>query len=427
MRSALADPAPGRPDRSRRPHRAVTLGALLLTTALLLVGCSGNTSIPPPVASKDTSDARTSAAASTLDALTSALATGDGSAAAGLGIAGSRDLLRSAAANVTALHLVDLSLRFVDDGSPTAADDSAFGPDSWQATVEVGYRIRDWDTGRTRLETTFTFVPTTAGQVVAAIGGSSGRTPLWLSGPVTPLVAGRTLVVARSASGPRYSRLATRAVVAVDKVLPSWKGKLVIEAPSTEDELDHALGTTQEQYANIAAVTATVDGSLVRTAPVHVFLNPRVFDALGPRGSQVVISHESTHVATKATFASMPTWLLEGFADYVALAHAGIPVGTAASQILAKVRRSGPPTALPTTADLDPTANGLGATYEEAWLANRFIARQFSEKKLVQFYGAVDRGATATAAFRSVLHTTEQAFVKSWSADVKALSRGVAG
>ena len=31
------------------------------------------------------------------------------------------------------------------------------------------------------------------------------------------------------------------------------------------------------------------------------------------------MSHEATHVATDATFASMPTWLLEGFADFVAL------------------------------------------------------------------------------------------------------------
>ena len=44
------------------------------------------------------------------------------------------------------------------------------------------------------------------------------------------------------------------------------------------------------------------------------------------------MSHESTHVATDAPFATMPTWLLEGFADFVALDHAGVPVEKAAGK-----------------------------------------------------------------------------------------------
>ena len=38
----------------------------------------------------------------------------------------------------------------------------------------------------------------------------------------------------------------------------------------------------------------------VARSPVHVFVNPQVFDPLRPRGAQVVISHEATHVATEA-------------------------------------------------------------------------------------------------------------------------------
>jgi len=123
----------------------------------------------------------------------------------------------------------------------------------------------------------------------------------------------------------------------------------------------------------------------------------------------------------------MPTWLLEGFADYVALVHSGIPVSTAASQILARIRKSGPPDHLPSAAELDPSANGLGATYEEAWLATRFIGREYGEAKLVQFYEAVNDGSKVAAAFRTVLGTTETAFVKSWRADLRGLAGGVAG
>jgi hypothetical protein len=82
---------------------------------------------------------------------------------------------------------------------------------------------------------------------------------------------------------------------------------------------------------------------------------------------------------------------------------------------------------LPTSSDLSPTAGGLGATYEEAWLACRFVARQFGEPKLIAFYDAVDRGTTIDSAFRQVLGTTQAAFVKSWRTDLTALSRHLAG
>jgi hypothetical protein len=221
--------------------------------------------------------------------------------------------------------------------------------------------------------------------------------------------------------------LARQALDDVGKVLPGWRGKLVMEVPGSEDQLEQALGAPAGRYANIAAVTTSVDGSLVPGSPVHVFLNPKVFDGLGPRGAQVVVSHESTHVATDATFAEMPTWLLEGFADYVALAHARIPVATAASQILARIRKDGPPDHLPTATELDPAAPGLGATYEEAWLAARFIAQEYGEARLVTFYRKVSGGEAVERAFKGTLGTTEDAFVARWRADLRDLAATVAG
>lgn len=402
--------------------------ALVALALLALTGCSGNTSIPPPAATSDNHNGRDTQAAATIDTLRDALTSRDAAAAATLGLAGSRQLLSALVTNARVLDLADLSVRFVGEdvsGAPGQAD--TFGPDAWTGTVEVAYRIAAWDDAPVTVETPMTFVPGGQGQLIAGIGGSDGRTPVWMTGPVQAIAHGRTLVIAQDSGGARDSLLAQQAVKDVDKVLTGWQGKLVIEAPATESGLDEALGAPQSQYANIAAVTGSVDGSLIPTAPVHVFLNPRVFDTLGPRGAQVVISHESTHVATRATFATMPTWLLEGFADYVALAHAGIPVAVAASQILAKIRKDGPPDHLPTTAELDPTASGLGATYEEAWLVNRFIARDHGQGKLVAFYDAVDRGETLASAFHRVLGTTEAAFVKSWQADLRHLVKGMAG
>jgi hypothetical protein len=234
-------------------------------------------------------------------------------------------------------------------------------------------------------------------------------------------------VGARGDDGAHVLGLARQALADVGKVLPAWDGKLVVEVPDSEEQLDQALAAPDGRYDNIAAVTTSVDGSLVPGSPVHVFLNPKVFDGLGPRGAQVVVSHETTHVATDATFAELPTWLLEGFADYVALAHAGIPVSTAASQILARIRTDGPPDHLPTAEELDPSAPGLGATYEEAWLAARFIARQYGEPRLVRFYEKVGGGEPVKQAFAEVLGTTETAFVERWRADLRKLAGGVEG
>jgi len=400
-------------------------GALLVGTA----ACSGDTSIPPPKSSSDSSDARVAAAITAVSNLAEALRAGDRAAAAQVGLAASRELLGTVADNVRELHLDDLSFRLVDDQAPAGpTDTSAYGPDAWQGAVEVGYRLRDWDAEPTQVETTFVFAPNeSGGQAVVDIGGSEGRTPLWLTGPVTVASGARTLVIDRGNDAQRYLRLARKAILDVDRVLPGWHGPLVIEVPESQDELERVLGAGPGQYANIAAVTASVDGSLVRTSPVHVFINPKVFDSLGPRGAQVVVSHESTHVATAATFAVMPTWLLEGFADYVALAHAGIPVSVAASQILRRIRKDGPPAHLPTAEELDPSANGLGATYEEAWLATRFIAREYGEAKLVSFYDAVNDGDKVAEAFKTVLGTTEAAFVKAWRVDLRELAGGVAG
>lgn len=402
--------------------------ALIVVVTLALSGCSHDESVPPPRPAGDSTSARDLAAQRTLSRLARALESRSATDAATLGTPAMRSRLEALVANAAKLDLRDVSLRFVDDqGELNVSDRERYGDRAWPGAVELVYRLAGWDDQPTRLEARFVFEPESGGARIAGLGGGDGRTPLWTTGPVTTLTAGRALVITNGNEGSRYLALAKQALVDVAKVLPDWHGKLVIEGPASQDELDQALAAPQDQYANIAAVTTTVDGSLVPGSPVHVFLNPAVFDPLGPRGAQVVVSHESTHVATDATFADVPTWLLEGFADYVALAHAGIPVKTAAAQILARMKKSGPPDHLPTAAELDPTANGLGATYEEAWLATRFMAREYGEDRLVTFYTEVSDGKPLAEAFHKILGTSEDDFVAKWRADLRDLIGGVEG
>lgn len=137
------------------------------------------------------------------------------------------------------------------------------------------------------------------------------------------------------------------------------------------------------------------------------------------------MSHEAAHVATGASFTSVPTWLLEGFADAVALRDAGVPVQTAAAQVLERIRSDGLPDGLPSREDLDPRASDLGATYEEAWLACRFVADEFGQAALVRLYDAVSAGTPVRRAFVDQLGVTQAEFVSRWRADLASLA-GVA-
>jgi hypothetical protein len=234
------------------------------------------------------------------------------------------------------------------------------------------------------------------------------------------------MVDGTAARADAFAVLARRAVEQVRRVLPSWRGGLVVEVPGSEAALDAALGARPGDYQGIAAVTTTVDGSRSRRSPSHVFVNARIFDPLRPTGAQVVITHEATHVATDAATSRAPLWLVEGFADYVAYRTNTVPTRIAARDLTSSVRRGPLPTTLPTDSQFDPAASNLGASYELAWLACRFIAVRTSEAKLLQFYKAVGAARepeddAVRHAFDTVLGSTPESFATSWHSYVVAV------
>ncbi len=340
--------------------------------------------------------------------------------------------------NARALDLSSVRFGFVDEGAGDPPSRlGRYGLAAWTATVSVTWRVSGYDRGTSREETEFSFVQIGSSTRIAGAGGESGdtgsgdpaRVPLWLMEPLQVVRSQDALVMVSTEAGEspqRYAAFAAQAVTDVRKVLTGWRGKLVVEVPSSEADLEQVLGAEPGRYKAIAGVTTTVDGRQARSSPVHVFLNPQVFDGLGRKGAQVVLSHETTHVATDAPFASMPTWLLEGFADYVALDHAGVPLSTAASQIFARVRKDGPPDTLPSSDDLSPSAPGLGATYEEAWTVCRYIGEEYGEQRLIELYDRVDGGAGLATAFRAVLGVPQRTVVDGWRSDLAALARGTA-
>src|SRR6187200_3241216 len=121
--------------------------------------------------------------------------------------------------------------------------------------------------------------------------------------------------------------------------------------------------------------------------------------------------------------ARLPLWLLEGFADYVALRGVGLPPSTIAVRLLSRVHDQGPPHRLPRAAAFGAASASLGRAYQEAWLACRLIAARFGQAALVRLYHRSMRVGLRPA-LQQVLHIDRQRLTRLWRANLERLADG---
>jgi hypothetical protein len=365
-----------------------------------------------------------------LDGLVDAVRTDDPARAASLQMPGA-SLIPDVVANARVLGIRSFTLRAIDTDRSSAAgsviDD--FGSGAWAETVEVDYRLPQ-DVGPTSLQTDVVLVPGQSGSVrIAALGSPGARGSLWFEGPIQVRRSAQVLlIVGPGQSVRRYWLLARRAQRAVTAVLGKQRRPLVFEVPSDQQQLEQLIDAPAGSYDLIAGVTASIDGAFTRRSPIHSFFNSNLMQHQIPKAAQLVVSHEATLQATRAPASTMPIWVKEGFADYVALDHLGLPLRTTAREISDEVRRHGPPNHLPTQAtfDFDPALTNftkLNAVYESAWLACRFIAQRWSEATLLATYRAFDRGTAAPTVLRETLGISPHAFVKGWQRYLVGIAR----
>lgn len=348
-----------------------------------------------------------------LQELTTAVSSRDAATAAALAPAddpGAGDLLTAVVGNADALHVEEFTARYVDDVS--AVDPAG----RWQAAVDLTWRFDGFDRAPVHEEVLVGFELADGAVGITSFGGGDRRSPLWLSGPLAVRRSQTALVLATSPEdADLLAARAEAAVPVVRDVLPAWDGKLVVEVPASEAGLDAVLAAEAGSYTDIAAVTASVDGTTTPGSEVHVFVNPDVYDDLEPIGGQVVVSHEATHLATGAPLTTgVPLWLLEGFADYVALHAVDLPLTTTAGQIIQQVRRDGTPDHLPGQAEFDETSTHLGAAYESAWVACLVLADVGGREAVVRLYEEVSRGGDLDVVLRRVLGLTEAELTARW-------------
>lgn len=345
---------------------------------------------PPAVVGVDAGGA-----AAVLAELAQALSRGDAEASAALapsGDAAAQDLLAALADNASRLRVGEVGLRFVDQVG-------VLGPGgTWTARADLTWVLRGQPAGPARTEVEVGLRQ--SGDRVEVTGFTGGRVPLWLRGPARVERAGDTLVVTAGQDPTPYTALATRALPQVRRLLPDLVGGLVVEVPGSSAELDAVLGVPEGTYRGVAAVTASVDGRTEESSPTHVFVNPEELGRLRRTGAQVVMTHEAVHALTGAPTSRAPVWLVEGFADYVALRDVDLPLATTAAQVLEQVRREGAPDRLPGEAEFDVTAPHLGAAYEAAWLACRALVELAGEQALLDVYATASQGTDVETALR---------------------------
>lgn len=299
--------------------------------------------------------------------------------------------------------------------------------------VVLSYGLRGFDDTPARLPMYLTFVHRPAGWLLASdrdLDGTGVRTARepWDFGPVTVVTGRSSLVLGHPKSHARLVALAAeadRAVPAVTAVWGSgWARRVVLVVPDDAAELTRLLAEDRD-VSRLAAVATAWSAPGAGPVGQRVLLQPTNFARLGPLGRRVVLTHEITHVAARSlTGPTAPTWLVEGFADYVAYRGTAAPVRVAAAELTADVRAGRLPTGLPGANRFRGGDGRIAQAYEEGWLACRLIAESGGSVALVRFYRAAaargDPPTTLATAFRDVLGTTQAAFTTRWRAYLRA-------
>ncbi|GAB2584019.1 hypothetical protein [Kribbella endophytica] len=337
--------------------------------------------------------------------------------------------------NLGKLPLATFQLRYVSDDPAALEPDRTRqlgGTESWLAQVEVSWQLTGYDAKPAREMLPVTFVTRDDGTTYASsfserfVAGQ--RRPIWALGSIDVAKSEHSLVISldSQANADDYAEVTDRAVDSVSKVWGrNWRQKAVIYLPSKQSQMENVLGAQQGTYTQIAAVTmAELDTPQVG-APVRIVANPKLFDELGKQGRRIVLTHETTHVASTATASPVPLWLAEGFADYVAFTAVSVQDESAAKELFKAIRAGKVPKALPAPEAFAASSTELPQAYESGWLACRLIAEREGQSKLVKFYRTVHASKSPTGladAFRTVLGTTEQQFVADWQNYIKRLA-----
>ncbi|MFG2993067.1 hypothetical protein ACGFZK_27845 [Streptomyces sp. NPDC048257] len=294
------------------------------------------------------------------------------------------------------------------------------------ARAELRYRLTGYDAAAAASAREVRLTREDGRWRVAGDRAAPGARPqLWDQGPVAAVRGAHALVLGVGQDAATLSAIAAeadRAVPAASAAWPGpWAGRAVVLVPGSLDRMAELLGRPAAEYRGMGAVTTGRVGAAPAPAD-RVVVNPEGWAELSPAGRGVILTHEVTHVATRAaTTATTPLWLSEGFADWAAYRGTAATPEQAAPALARAVRRGEVPGAPPRAEDFafggDPEA--LARAYEGSWLLCRLIAQKWGEPALVELYERAGRQPLPTA-LRDALGVDEADLTRAWQQAVRS-------
>jgi hypothetical protein len=340
-------------------------------------------------------------------------------------------------ADLGAVHFTSWSYDMTRTARRPPSDAATYDAPVWAPSYfTLNYRLAHFDKRPTNLRQYPTFVERRGRWYLGSLSDFASRglvsaTDLWDYGPVSVVRRSDVLVLGSPRQRATMLDVARDIQTAIPQVTSvwgrDWPRRAVVLVPRTM----HEMALIDDDHADLRQIAALTSAEVTTTpgkpSPVgdRITVNPRNWPLLSPIGAQVVLRHELTHVATEAaTGTRTPTWLSEGFADYVGFAFADVPVTAGAAELQHQVESGDLPSRLPSDRGFRGSDHALALHYEAAWFACRTIARRFGQAALVRFYRAVGRSTdSSTVAVRdalsSVLHLRLARFVELWRADLR--------
>ncbi|MFI2436956.1 hypothetical protein [Streptomyces sp. NPDC018693] len=299
--------------------------------------------------------------------------------------------------------------------------------DALAVDADLSYRVRDHDRAPLTVARTLRLARDADGgwAVASEEPARQAGEQLWDQGTVTVVRGEHSLVMGVGQPGARlrtFADLADRAVPAVSAAWGTdWAQRVVVLVPKSLEGMAGLLGSPASAYRGIAAVTTGETGGAPKAPADRIVVNPDAYELLGAVGRQVVVTHETTHVATRAhTNGATPLWLSEGYADWVGYRDTGRGPAEAAPELGRAVTEDRVPAGLPADEEFGfgGDATRLAQAYEGGWMACRMIADRWGEDRLDAFYRAVGahgkRAGAVEGALRDVLGMSLEDFTAEW-------------
>ncbi len=290
------------------------------------------------------------------------------------------------------------------------SDKVKYGTKVWSPATVLRFRLTGFDTGPVAEALALTFVQRGSRWLLASDSAHDGALPAgghaqpWDVGAIAVKQGRHVLVIGSAGDARALARLAKdadRSVAEVARTWPTgWAQKAVVIASREPRVITTYFRSALQPGTHTAAITIPVSGEVygwlyqpppddgVATGD-RVIMHPSVLPDIGSVALDRIMTHEFTHVATRArTGGRTPTWLVEGIAEWTSLRRYEPAVSEMPASLTATLRGKGI-TAFPGSATFYYT--DVDAHYIVSWLLCRSIAAHYGDRKLIALYDAFGR------------------------------------